>query len=132
MAVPVPTPTAAACAGRYAAATAALRAEIRRLIGAAAAVGAVLVAGLQLTAVAALGRHDLLRLGVALLGLGTVLCGVVHVILSAFRVLTDEWVTLADLHMEMFDQLLRGEPKTRRERYRRRIFDDLFAQLELV
>jgi type IV secretory pathway VirB2 component (pilin) len=119
-------------AGTYATATETLRATIRWLVTAAAAVGGVLVAGLQLTGIGSLGRHDLLRLAVAVTGLVLALVAVGYMILRASQILTDEWVTLADLDSERFDQRVRRDSTARRDRQRRDILERLYERLDLV
>lgn len=127
-----PSPPSAARPGGYAAATETLRATVRWLVTAAAAVGGALVAGLQLTGIGSLGRGDLPRLCVAVTGLAAALLAVGYMVLRASQILTDEWVTLAELDIEKFQGRARGNPKSRRDRQRRQILDGLYSQLEFV
>jgi len=116
--------------GSYAAATQALRTTARWLLTAAAGVGGALVAGLQLTSIGSLGVSDWPRLVLAVGGLMTALVAVGYVIFRASRLLTDEWITLAQLALNEFDQLLRN-PTTRREKQQSQMLRGLFAQLEV-
>lgn len=126
-----PAPPSAARPGSYAAATETLRATVRWLVTAAAAVGGALVAGLQLTGVGSLGRDELLRLCVAVTGLVAALLAVGYMVLRASQILTDEWVTLAELDIEKFERQVRA-PKSRRDRQRRQILAGLYDQLGFV
>jgi len=92
--------------GQYAAAAEALRATARWILGALAAIAAVLVGGLQLTGLGELGSDDLLRLAIAV---GTLLCGMAavgYMIHALAEVLTVEWVTLAHFDDTLFEQML--------------------------
>jgi len=98
-------------AAPYLTATETLRATVRWLVTAAAGVGGVLVAGLQLTGLGSLGSEELLRLALALGGLFVALAAVGYMIMRASQILTDEWVTLADLQSERFDRRIRQDPQ---------------------
>jgi hypothetical protein len=102
----------------YARATDNLRAAARWLLTVAAAAGGVLVAGLQLTGLGSLGAGDWPRLLVACLGLAAGLGAVGYMVYQASLMLTDEWITLAQLDLEMINQQLAG---SRRRRDRRRL-----------
>ena len=146
-------PVGVAAAGPYVAATETLRSTVRWLVAAAAGVGGVLVAGLQLTGLGSLGRADLLRLGLAFGGLVVALTAVGYMILRASQILTDEWVTLADLDKEMFYRRIREGAREhdnapasirgrlrqrlerirdRRDRQRSDIINGLSERLELI
>jgi hypothetical protein len=105
-------------AASFARATDNLRAAARWLLTAAAAAGGVLVAGLQLTRLGSLGVSDWPRLLAACLGLAAGLGAVGYLIFQASLMLTDEWITLAQLDLEMINQQLAG---SRRRRDRRRL-----------
>jgi hypothetical protein len=115
-------------AASYAAATNNLRAAARWLLTAAAASGGVLIAGLQLTGLGTLGAGDWPRLLIACLGLAAGLGAVGYLIFQASLMLTDEWITLAQLDMEMINRQLAGSGR-RRDRRRleriRKIRDEL-------
>jgi hypothetical protein len=115
-------------AASYATATGNLRAAARWLLTAAAAAGGVLVAGVQLTGLGSLGAEDWPRLLIACLGLAAGLGAVGYLIFQASLMLTDEWITLAQLDMEMINGQLAGSSR-RRDRLRlerlRKIRDEL-------
>jgi hypothetical protein len=79
-------------------------------LAALAAVGGVLLAGLQLTTLGSFSGGEWLRLTVAAVAAVLALAAVGYMIAATSRVFTDEWVTLADLDDEAFDQLLEGSP----------------------
>ncbi|GIH19273.1 hypothetical protein [Rugosimonospora africana] len=85
----------AAAGGGYASQLDALRSAAKWLLAAAAAVGALLVAGLQLTGIGQLSI-DSWRLYVGLGAALTALAAVGYVIKAASTVLAQEWLTLAD------------------------------------
>lgn len=97
----------------YAAATDKLRDAAKWLLAAAAGVGGVLVAGLQLGSLGDLGVDQWERLTVALLGLLVALAGAGAVIARAGTLLTEDWITLAELSLDDFRQRLnrRREPR---------------------
>ena len=103
----------------YARATDNLRAAARWLLTVAAAAGGVLVAGLQLTGLGSLGASDWPRLLVACLGLATGLGAVGYMVFQASLMLTDEWITLAQLDLELIDQQLAGSRRRDRRRLER-------------
>jgi hypothetical protein len=103
-------------AASYATATANLRAAARWLLTAAAAAGAVLVAGVQLTGLGSLGTGEWPRLIIACASLAAGLSAVGYLVFQASLMLTDEWITLAELDMEMISRQLTG---SRRRRDRR-------------
>jgi hypothetical protein len=94
-------------AAGYAKATDNLRTAARWLLTAAAAAGAVMVAGLQLTSIGSLGPGDWPRLAAAAAGLAVGLGAVGYMIFHASLLLTDAWITLAQLVLEPFIQQLR-------------------------
>lgn len=94
---------AAGPAASYAAATETLRTTARWLLTAFAGVGGLLVAGLQLTGLGALSDRQLARLVVALLAIVVSLGGVGFMIWRTSQVLTDEWMSLAQLQVEDFE-----------------------------
>jgi hypothetical protein len=98
-------------AANYAAATATLRTTVRWLLTAAAGVGGVLVAGLQLTNLGSLSLTEW-RLWVAVVGVLAALGGVGYMVSRAGRILTDDWISLAQLSEKNFDDLLRGTTTT--------------------
>jgi hypothetical protein len=104
-------------AASYAMATDNLRAAARWLLTAVTAAGGVLVAGLQLTGLGSLGVSDWPRLLTACLGLTAGLGAVGYMVFQASLMLTDEWITLAQLDLEMFSRQLAGSGR-RRERQR--------------
>lgn len=89
-----------------AAAAEALRSTAKWLVTAFAAVGAALIAGLQLSGIGGLGSEDLLRLFFAVLGLAGGVLGVGYMIRETAGILTVEWVTLADLDDDTFEEIL--------------------------
>ena len=61
-----------------------------------------MLAGLQLTSLGALRLAQWPRLLVAVVGLGAALTGVGYVVHRASRILTDDWITLAQLSLAEF------------------------------
>ena len=116
-------------AASYATATDNLRAAARWLLTAAAAAGGVLVAGLQLTGLGSLGAGDWPRLLVACLALAVGLGAVGYMIFQASLMLTDEWITLAQLDLEMINRHLAG-PGRRRDRRRLERIKRIRGELE--
>lgn len=116
-------------AASYATATNNLRAAARWLLTAAAASGGVLVAGLQLTRLGSLGAGDLPRLLFACLGLAAGLGAVGYQVYQASLMLTDEWITLAQLDLEMINRQLAG-PGGRGGRLRAERIRKIRAELE--
>ncbi|GGQ87830.1 hypothetical protein [Couchioplanes azureus] len=137
-------------ADAYLAATEALRATTRWLVTAAAGVGAVLVAGLQLTGLGSLGAQEMPRLVAAFGGLVVALTGVGYMVLRASQILTTEWVTLADIEKDIFDHRVRqsaqrsdggarprlrdrvARPRDRRYRLRAAMIEGLKERLEFI
>ncbi|AGL15313.1 hypothetical protein [Actinoplanes sp. N902-109] len=144
--------TGATAAEPYEAATQALRTATQWLIAAAAGVGGVLVAGLQLTGLGSLDDREFPRLAIALLGIVVALAAIGYMIRRASEILTIEWVTLADIDKEIFDQRIREGPphrpvtraglpgrlsmvknlRYRRDRQRREMLDDLRTRLDFI
>jgi hypothetical protein len=113
--------SAASPAASYAMAADNLRAAARWLLTAAVAAGAVLVAGVQLTGLGSLGAGDWPRLLVACAGLAAGLGAVGYLFFEASLMLTDEWITLAQLDLEMIDGQLAGSSRRRDRRRLERI-----------
>jgi hypothetical protein len=106
--------------GRYAKGTEGLRATAKWLLAVLAAVGTVLLAGLQLTKLGEL-HGQWLRLAIALAASAAALSAVGYMIAATSRIFTDPWVTLDNLDNEALDQSLvqaeeqaRGEPRPAR------------------
>ena len=116
-------------AASYATATNNLRAAARWLLTAAAASGGVLVAGLQLTGLGSLGAGDWPRLLFACLGLTAGLGAVGYQVYQASLMLTDEWITLAQLDLEVINRHLAGSSR-RRDRRRLQQIKEIRAELE--
>ena len=116
-------------AASYATASNNLRAAARWLLTAAAAAGGVLVAGIQLTGLGSLGAEDWPRLLIACLGLAAGLGAVGYLIFQASLMLTDEWITLAQLDMEMINRQLAGSSR-RRDRLRLERISKIRGELE--
>jgi hypothetical protein len=101
------TASAASKASGYIDATQAIRSTVRWLLTAAAGIGGVLVAGLQLTSLGALSvKDDWPRLIAAVAGLAVALVGVGYTIFRTSKVLTDEWITLAQVSDTEFQATL--------------------------
>jgi hypothetical protein len=116
-------------AASYATATANLRAAARWLLTAAAAAGGVLIAGVQLTGLGSLGAGDWPRLLIACLGLAAGLGAVGYLIFQASLMLTDEWITLAQLDLEMINRQIAGSG-SRRDRRRLEQIREIRGELE--
>lgn len=108
-------------AASYATATDNLRAAARWLLTAAVAAGAVLMAGVQLTGIGSLGTGDWPRLIAACAGLAAGLGAVGYLFFQASLMLTDEWITLAQLDLEMINRQLAGSSRRRDRRRLERI-----------
>lgn len=100
-------PAVNTAAASYAAATQTLRTTVRWLITAAAAVGGALVAGLGVKGLGPLSFNDWPRLTAATLGMVAALASVGYMITRASRILTDEWITLAQLSLAEFQAKVR-------------------------
>jgi hypothetical protein len=107
----------AAPAGSFATATYNLRAAARWLLTVSAGAAGILVAGLQLTGLGSLGAGDWPRLLTACLGLTAGLGAVGYVIFQTSLMLTDEWITLAQLDLEVINRQL-ADSTRRRDRQR--------------
>jgi hypothetical protein len=103
-------------AASYARATDNLRAAARWLLTAAAVAGGVLMAGVQLTGLGSLGAGDWPRLVIACLGLAAGLGAVGYLVFQASLMLTDEWITLAQLDLEMINRQIAGSGSRRGRR----------------
>ena len=112
----------------FAGATENLRAATRWLLTAAAAAGAAIAAGLQLTDIGSLTLKDWPRLAIAGASLAASFGSVGYMILRTSRLLADEWITLAQLEMEQFKQLLRRSDR-RRDRRRAEAIDRIYREL---
>ncbi len=119
----------AAPAASYATATSNLRAAARWLLTAAAASGGVMVAGVQLTGLGSLGARDWPRLVIACLGLATGLGAVGYLVFQISLMLTDEWITLAQLDLEMINRQL-ADSSRRRDRRRLEQIRKIRGELE--
>jgi hypothetical protein len=108
-------------AASYAMATDNLRAAARWLLTAVTAAGGVLVAGLQLTGLGSLGLGDWPRLLLACVGLTAGLGAVGYMVYQASLMLTDEWITLAQLDLEVINRQLAGSSRRRDRRRLERI-----------
>lgn len=98
----------------YADATEKLRSAAKWLMAAAAGVGGVLVAGLQLGSLGELSLQHWPRLVVAVTGLVLSLAGVGMVIYRAAALLTEDWITLSELNLEDFTRRLNRKGKPRK------------------
>jgi hypothetical protein len=116
-------------AASYATATYNLRAAARWLLTAAAGSGGVLVAGVQLTGLGSLGAGDWPRLLIACLSLAAGLGAVGYLIFQTSLMLTDEWITLAQLDLEMINGQL-ADPGRRSDRRRLERIRKIRAELE--
>ena len=116
-------------AAGYAAATDHLRTATRWLLTAAAAAGAAMVAGVQLTSIGSLSLSDWPRLLAAGAGLATGLGAVGYMIFRTSRLLADEWITLAQLELEEFKRQLR-DSRSRRDRQRGLAIDRIYEELQ--
>ena len=116
-------------AAGYAAATDNLRTATRWLLTAAAAAAAVIVAGVQLTSIGSLGPGDWPRLIAAGAGLAAGLGAVGYMIFRTSRLLTDEWITLAQLVLDQFKGDLR-ESGNRSDKRRRAAIERIYEELE--
>lgn len=90
----------------YALATQNLRSTVRWILAAAAAVGGALVAGLQLTNLGALPLEQWPRLLTAVVGAAIALAAIGSMVYQASRILTDDWITLAQLSLHEFQSKL--------------------------
>ena len=122
-------PADVSSAASYSTATDNLRTATRWLLTAAAAAGAVLVAGLQLTSIGSPGTGDWPRLAAATAGLTAGLGAVGYMIFQASMLLTDEWITLAQLEMEPFRQQLQDSGR-RRDKRRSEEIDRIYNELQ--
>lgn len=122
-------PNDASSAASYATATDNLRTAARWLLTAAAAAGAVLVAGVQLTSIGSLGPGDWPRLLAAAGGLAVGLGAVGYMILQASLLLTNQWITLADLELDQFRRQLRNSGR-RRDKRRVAEIDHIYLEVQ--
>jgi hypothetical protein len=115
-------------AAGYAAATDNLRSATRWLLTAAAAAGAAMAAGLQLKGIGSLSFSDWPRLVLAGASLTAALGSVGYMILRTSRLLSDEWIALAHLQLELFDQQLANSGR-RQDKRRRAAIQRINGQL---
>lgn len=116
---------AGGASGSYRAATESLRSATKWLLAAAAAVGAVLIAGLQLGRLGALSWPRLL---LALAGLLLALGAVGYMIWKTCALLTDDWIFLGQLSLDAFEsELNTGSKGKKRQRSEdlRTIYEEL-------
>jgi hypothetical protein len=106
-AVPVQEQASTVPAVTFAAATETLRSTARWLLTAAAGVGGLLIAGLQLTSLGSLSLTAW-RLWVGVGGVLLAVCGVAYLITRTSQILTNEWITLAQLSVDDFQTRLAG------------------------
>jgi hypothetical protein len=99
-------------AATFAAATETLRSTVKWLLAASAGVGGLLVAGLQLTSLGSLSLTAW-RLWVAVGGVLLAVGGVAYLILRTSQILTNEWITLAQLSVDDFQAQLDGQTSDR-------------------
>ena len=90
----------------YAAATDNLRTATRWLLTAAAAAGAVMLAGLQLTSIGLLGLIEWPRLIAAGIGLASWAGRMGYMVFRTSGLPTDEWITLFQLELGQFERRL--------------------------
>jgi hypothetical protein len=94
-------------ATHYGAATQALESTAKWLVTAFAAVGALILGGLPLTGLGALGSSELPRLILAVASLVVAGVAVYYMIRETSGVFMTEWITLAELSDQAFDEQLR-------------------------
>lgn len=121
-------PTAEAGSQRYLQGTESLRSTAKWLLAAFAAIGAALLAGLQLTAVGELGTEQMPRLIGAIAGFILGLISVVYMIFQTTKILTNSWVTLSELSNEKLDNKLQP---TRASKDRKALLQTLQEQIDL-
>jgi hypothetical protein len=88
-----------------------------------------MVAGLQLTSIGSLSVSDWPRLIAAAAGLAAGLGAVGYMIFQASLLLTDEWITLAEMELEPFKQQLRDSSR-RRDKRRLEQIERIYNKLE--
>jgi len=93
---------------RYAAATGALESTAKWLVTAFAGIGALIVGGLQLTSLGALGRTEWPRLAIAIVSFCVSVTAVGYLIRETSAIFLTDWVTLAELSDEAFNQEVRS------------------------
>jgi len=111
----MPQPDAAP-AGSYARAADNLRVAARWLLTVVTTAGGLLVAGVPLTGLGSLGADDWPRLLLACAGLAVGFGAVGYMVFQASLMLTDEWITLAQLDLELIDRQLAGPSRPRDRR----------------
>jgi hypothetical protein len=121
----------------YGSATEALESTAKWLVTAFAAVGALMIGGIQLSGIGTLGRSELPRLALAVGSLTVAGVAVVYMIRRTSGIFMTEWVTLTELSYEAFRRLAAstGEDAGKARRERRdltKILDEIeYAQEEL-
>lgn len=105
-----------------------LRSTTKWLLTAAAAAAAAIASGLQLTGLGSLTVHDWPRLAAAGTGLAAVLGSVGYVLQQTSLLLSDKWVSLAELQLEQFKQMLRASGH-RRDQRRAAVIDRIYKDI---
>ena len=116
-------------AGSYARAADNLRVAARWLLTVVTTAGGLLVAGVPLTGLGSLGTGDWPRLLLACAGLAVGFGAVGYMVFQASLMLTDEWITLAQLDLELIDRQLAG-PSRARDRRRLEWIKKIRGELE--
>jgi hypothetical protein len=96
-------------ATHYGAATEAIESTAKWLVTAFAAVGALMIGGVQLTGLGALGRSELPRLSIAVVCLIVAIVTVGYMIQQTSGIFMTEWVTLAELSDQAYEELQASE-----------------------
>jgi hypothetical protein len=95
-------------ATRYAAATGAIESTAKWLVTAFAGIGALIVGGLQLTSLGALDRTEWPRLAIAIVSFCVLVTAIGYLIRETSAIFLTDWVTLAELSDEAFNQEVRS------------------------
>jgi hypothetical protein len=98
-------------ATHYGAATEALESTAKWLVTAFAAVGALMIGGVQLTELGTLGRAELPRLTAAVASLAVAVVAVGYMIRETSAIFMTEWVTLAELSYQAFEEELEASER---------------------
>ena len=118
-------------ATHYGAATEAIESTAKWLVTAFAAVGALMIGGVQLTGLGALGRSELPRLSIAVICLIVAIATVGYMIQQTSGIFMTEWVTLAELSDQAYEELQASEVEgsVRNEVEASAISDDLASAI---
>jgi hypothetical protein len=116
-------------AAYYAAGIEAFRSTARWLLTAAAGVGGLLVAGLQLSDLGELGGGQWGRLTIAAAAVVVAMSAIAYMIFRASTLLTDDSLTLAQLQVDLFERSLHPEPRTKAEIKTYHMLDDISSKL---